>query len=123
MEPGPMPDHIVQQDIMLDDIKEYRKIISGLMYHLHNNYDISDECKTIYKEYNFLSEVTPFNHHYGYIGYELIYEDSQKHRKYISEMMERIKNAGKPECDVIYNGCYSSGIYQYYVLGNYNYQD
>ena len=32
MEPEPMPDHIVQQDIMLDDIKEYRKIISGLMF-------------------------------------------------------------------------------------------
>ena len=39
MEPEPMPDHIVQQDILLDDIKEYRKIISGLMYHLHKNYD------------------------------------------------------------------------------------
>jgi len=120
MEPEPMPDHIVQQDMMLDDIKEYRKIISGLMYHLHKNYDTSDECKTIYNEYNFLSEVTPFNHHYGYIGYELIYEDTQKHRKYISEMMERIKNAGKPECDSIYNECYTSEIYQYYVLGNYN---
>ena len=46
-----MPDHIVQQDIMLDDIKEYRKIISALMYHLHTNYDSSDECKTIYNEY------------------------------------------------------------------------
>ena len=82
-----------------------------------------DECKTIYNEYSFLSEVTPFNHHYGYIGYEPIYEDTQKHRKYIGEMMERIKNAGKSECDTIYNECYSSEIYQYYVLGNDNYQD
>ena len=90
MEPEPMPDHIVQQDIMLDDIKEYRKIISGLMYHLHKNYDTSlIEYQTIYNEYSFLSEVTPFNHHYGYIGYEPIYEDTQKHRKYISEMMEK----------------------------------
>ena len=47
--------------------------------------------------------VTPFNHHYGYIGYEPIYEDTQKHRKYIGEMMERTKNAGKSECDTIYN--------------------
>ena len=123
MEPEQIPDDIVQQDIMLDDIKEYRKIISGLMYHLHNNYDSCDECKTIYNEYKFLSEVTPFNHHYSYIGYEPIYEDTQKHRKYIEEIMNRIKNAQKPECDTIYNECYSSGIYQYYVLGNYNYQD
>ena len=61
MEPEPMPDHIVQQDIMLDDIKEYRKIISELMYHLHNNYDNSDECKTIYNEYNFLSICSSVN--------------------------------------------------------------
>ena len=27
------------------------------------------------------------------------------------------------ECDTIYNECYSSGIYQYYILGNDNYQD
>ena len=38
-------------------------------------------------------------------------------------MMERIRNAGKPECYTIYNECYSSEIYQYYVLGNYNYQN
>ena len=91
------------------------------MYHLQKNYD-SDECKTIYKNL-FLAEITPFNHHYSYIGYELIYADAQKHKKYISDMMERIKNAGKTECDTIYNECYSSGIYQYYVLGNYNYQE
>ena len=123
MEPEPMPDDIVQQDILLDDIKEYRKIISGLMYHLQKNYDTSDECKTIYNEYIFLAKITPFNHHYGYIGYEPIYADAQKHKKYISELMNRIKNAGKTECDTIYNECYSSGIYQYYILENYNYQD
>ena len=35
---------------------------------------------------SFQSKVTPFNHHYGYIGYEPIYEDTQKHRKYINEI-------------------------------------
>ena len=29
-EPEPMPDDIIQQDILLDDIKEFRKIISVL---------------------------------------------------------------------------------------------
>lgn len=121
MEAEPMPDEIVQQDIMLDDIKEYRKIISGLCSHLERNFQTSEESRTILNDFDFLRMITPFNYNYAYIGYDNIYADVQKHRKYIDEMMNRIKNAGQPECDAIYNECYSSDIYQYYVLQNYNY--
>ena len=42
-----MPDDIIQQDILLDDIKEFRKIISALLYNVHLHYNKNDECQKL----------------------------------------------------------------------------
>jgi hypothetical protein len=121
-EPEPMTDDIISQDILLDDIKEYRKLINGLLYRINNKINENDECKTILNDFKNLMNIEPFNYDYAYIGYENIMTDVKKHKKYISEIMERLKNSQDTECDNIYNECYSCYIYQYYYLGNYNYQ-
>jgi hypothetical protein len=118
MEPEPMPDDIIQQDILLDDIKEFRKIISILLYNISKHINTNDECKTILNDFNQLSDIHVFNYDYDYIGYDNVLSDYRKHKKYIREIMERLKNAQVTVCDDIHNECYGSDLYQYYYLGN-----
>ena len=91
MEAEPMPDEIVQQDIMLDDIKEYRKIISGLCSHLERNFQHSEECRTILNDF----DLSRINHLIIIILDMIIFMQMfTKHTGNISsEMMDRIKNA------------------------------
>ena len=46
-EPEPMTDDIISQDILLDDIKEYRKLINGLLYRINNKINENDEWVAI----------------------------------------------------------------------------
>ena len=69
-EPEPMSDDIISQDILLDDIKEYRKLISGLLYKINNKINENYECKTILNDFKNLMNIEPFNYDYAYIGYE-----------------------------------------------------
>mgnify|MGYP001259889679 CR=1 FL=1 len=117
-EPEPVPDDIIQQDILLDDIKEFRKIISGLLYKISNNSDTNDECKTILEHFENMKVIEPFNYEYAYIGYDNVLRDYHKHKKYIDEIMNRLKNANDTVCDDIHNECYECDLYQYYYLGN-----
>lgn len=113
-----MPDDIIQQDILLDDIKEFRKIISVLLYKIYNNNNTNDECKIILEDFDNLRNITPFNYDYDYIGYDNILSDYNEHKKYIEGIMNRLKNANDTVCDDIHNECYDSDLYQYYYLGN-----
>lgn len=113
-----MHDDIIQQDILLDDIKEFRKIISVLLYKIYNNNNTNDECKIILEDFDNLRNITPFNYDYDYIGYDNILSDYNEHKKYIEGIMNRLKNANDTVCDDIHNECYDSDLYQYYYLGN-----
>jgi hypothetical protein len=116
-EPEPMPDDIIQQDILLDDIKEFRKIISGLLYNVNLHYNKNDECDAILNDFNGLPDVGPLNYEYEYKGYDNVLSDYRKHKNYIGKIMERLKNAKNTVCDNIHNECHDSGLYQYYYLG------
>lgn len=109
---------IIQQDILLDYIKEYRRITSVLLSNINKNVETNDECKTIFSEFENIAMLVESEYNYEYVGYEPIFNEYNKYRKYISEIMARLKNAGNNICDRIYNECYTSYIYHYYYLGN-----
>tara|TARA_Y100000817_G_scaffold238143_1_gene190148 strand:+ start:675 stop:1043 length:369 start_codon:yes stop_codon:yes gene_type:complete len=106
-------DNIIQQDILLDDIKAYRNIIYVLLNKI-NQHDHIDDCYSIITEFNTLLNI---DYDYCYNGNDFLINDSNKHRKYIEEIMNRLKNSQNNICDEIYNECYTSQPYQYYYLG------
>lgn len=108
------PDYIIQQDILLDDIKAYRNIIYVLLNKINQHCD-NDDCYSIITEFNTLLNMEDYD--YSYNGYDTLSNDSNKHRKYIEEIMNRLKNSQNNICDEIYNECYSSQSYQYYYMG------
>ena len=118
MESESMQDYIIQQDILLDYIKEFRRIISTLLNIINNKRDENDECKIIMNEFNDLLSIKIYNYDYSYKGYNIIKNDITKHKKYISEIMGRLKDSDNHICDIIHNECFESGIFQYYYLGN-----
>ncbi len=116
-----IPDNIIQQDILFDDIKSFRRIIQLLLFEANNNYYMNDECKTIVYDFINLNDITPLNYNYEYKGYKYVYNDYEKHKQYITDIMNRLKNAQDTICDGIYNRCYTSRIYQQHYLENFNY--
>lgn len=110
-----IPDDIIQQDLLLDDIKEYRKIINVLFYKIQQHLDV-DDCSAIINEFENLLDIEPFNYDYEYSGYDNVLNEYHKHRKYIEEVMNRLKNSQNNICDELYNECFSSEVYRYYYL-------
>jgi hypothetical protein len=113
-EPEPMPDHIIQQDILLDDIKEYRKIIMVLLNQL-NNLD-EPECKNVFFFSEEASASLPSDYDYEYKGIDNIIIDIKQHRLVIKIIMDRLQDSTNNNCKVIYNECYNSPLYQDYYL-------
>jgi len=108
-----MPEHVIDQDILLDDIKEYRKILSGLVEELNDS--TRNECREILNEF----DVSLFEEYdYSYSGLENVQNDVSKHRNEIQKIMSRLEKQDYPESKKIYNDCLTCYIYQYYYLGN-----
>ncbi len=118
MNTEPIPDDIIQQDILLDDIKEFRKIIDVLLNRL-NNQD-NEICKYILTFCDNYLTTIPYDYQYEYKGYEKIVEDINAHKDVIKKIMEKLEDADSNICREIYNECFHSYLYQYYYLGNYN---
>tara|TARA_Y100001970_G_C13956656_1_gene711046 strand:- start:312 stop:683 length:372 start_codon:yes stop_codon:yes gene_type:complete len=113
MEPEPMPEDIQYQDILLDDIKEYRKILSALLDRL--NTSPIKECKDIREDFDVsLLEEYP----YAYSGTENVENDVKKHRNEIKRIMECLEKQDYEYSKEVYNECFNAYIYQYYYLGN-----
>ena len=117
-EPQPIPDDIIQQDILLDDIKEFRKIIGVLINRL-NNRD-SDTCKHILTFCDNYLTTIPGDYQYEYKGYEKIIEDINAHKEVIKKILDKLEDSGDNYCYEIHTECTQSYLYQYYYLGNYN---
>jgi|MEHZ01.5.fsa_nt_MEHZ011463321.1_2 hypothetical protein len=106
-----------QQDILLDRIKSYRKVINDLLYNIYKN-ETNEECKSILCGEWVEKIISIFEYEYDYSyklhpgGYQLVLEDVNKHKEYISEIMARLKNAHDSDCDKIYNECLTSYIYR-----------
>jgi hypothetical protein len=113
MEPEPMPEHVMHQDVLLDDIKEYRKILSGLLEYLNDSE--RDECKDIRNEFN-VSLLEEYD--YAYAGLENVQNDVTEHRNEIERIMSELEKQDNHESKKIYQECYHCYIYQYYYLGN-----
>jgi hypothetical protein len=113
MEPEPMPEHVMHQDVLLDDIKEYRKILSGLLEYLNDSE--RDECKDIRNEFN-VSLLEEYD--YAYTGLENVQNDVTEHRSEIERIMSELEKQDNHESKKIYQECYHCYIYQYYYLGN-----
>lgn len=112
-EPEPMPPDIQYQDILLDDIKEYRKILSVLLNDL-NNSPIQD-CKDIREGFDVsLLEEYP----YAYSGTENVENDVKRHRNEIKRIMEKLEKQDYDYSKKVYHECFNTYIYQYYYLGN-----
>ena len=108
-----MPDDVQYQDILMDDIKEYRKILSGLLDHL-NKSEIQ-ECRDIRNDFDVsLLEDYP----YAYSGIDIIQRDVEKHRNEITRIMSELEKLDDEESKKIHNECLNCYIYQYYYLGN-----
>jgi len=108
-----MPEDVIHQDVLLDDIKEYRKILYGLVEHLHQSE--RNECKLILNAF----DVTLFEEYeYAYSGLENVENDVTKHRGEIHKIMSELEKHDNHESKNIYNECLKCYIYQYYYLGN-----
>ena len=108
-----MPEHVMQQEVLLDDIKEYRKILSGLLEYLNDSE--RDECKNIR---NGFDESLVEDYDYAYAGLESVQNDVTKHRDEIERIMGELEKQDNPESKKIYEECYHCYLYQYYYLGN-----
>jgi hypothetical protein len=113
MEPEPMPEHVMYQDVLLDDIKEYRKILSGLLEYLNDSE--REECRVIRNEFD-VSLLEEYD--YAYAGLENVQNDVSKHRNEIERIMSELEKQDNHESKKIYQECYHCYIYQYYYLGN-----
>ena len=115
--PEPSPDDIIQQDILLDDIKEFRQSIQCF---ITTRYQITlirmMNAKLCWQHFENMKVIGPFNYEYAYIGYDNVLSDYHKYKKYIQEIMDRLKNANGTVCDDIHNECHESGLYQYYYF-------
>ena len=114
-EPEPMPEDVQYQDILLDDIKEYRKILSALLTGL-NNAPIQ-QCKDIRNDFN-LSLLEDYL--YEYAGVENVENDVKKHRDEIKRIMDSLEKQDYEYSKQLYSECFNAYIYQYYYLGNYD---
>lgn len=108
-----MPLEVVEQDILLDDIKEYRKILSGLLTSIHQSEN--NNCKDVLRDFDrSLLEEYP----YAYSGLDTVYRDVDKHKEQIRKMMNRLEILDDKDSKRIFKECYECYIYQYYYLGN-----
>lgn len=108
-----MPPDIQYQDILLDDIKEYRKILSALLDRLNNS--PIQECKDIRNDFD-RSLLDDYEYHYS--GVENVENDVKKHRNEIKRIMDNLEKQDYDYSKQIYNECFNAYIYQYYYLGN-----
>jgi len=108
-----MPEHVMHQDVLLDDIKEYRKILSGLLEYLNDSE--REECRDIRNEFD-VSLLEEYD--YAYAGLENVQNDVSKHRNEIERIMSELEKQDNHESKKIYQECYHCYIYQYYYLGN-----
>jgi len=113
MEPEPMPPDIQYQDILLDDIKEYRKILSALLNRLNDS--PIQECKDIRNDFD-VSLLDDYEYHYA--GVENVENDVKRHRNEIKRIMDHLEKQDYDYSKQIYNECFNAYIYQYYYLGN-----
>ena len=112
-EPEPMPDDVQYQDMLMDDIKEYRKILSGLLDNL-NTSEIQ-ECRDIRIDFDVsLLEDYPW----AYSGVDIVCRDVEKHRNEITRIMGELEKLDDEGSKKIYKECSECYIYQYYYLGN-----
>jgi hypothetical protein len=111
-----MPPDVQYQDILLDDIKEYRTILSALLNRLSNA--SVKECQDIRENFD-TSLLEEYD--YDYAGVENVENDVKKHRNEIKRIMEKLKNQDYECSKEIYNECFNAYIYQYYYLGNHDY--
>tara|TARA_Y100001958_G_C21241605_1_gene569497 strand:+ start:3483 stop:3836 length:354 start_codon:yes stop_codon:yes gene_type:complete len=113
MEPEPMPPDVVEQDILLDDIKEYRKILSGLVRMIQES--TNNNCRDVLRDFNRdLLEEYP----YAYSGLDIVYRDVDNHKEQIRKIMDRLEGLDDEDSKRIFKECYECYIYQYYYLGN-----
>ena len=108
-----MPEHVMYQDVLLDDIKEYRKILSGLLEYLNDSE--REECRDIRNEFD-VSLLEEYD--YAYAGLENVQNDVTEHRSEIERIMSELEKQDNHESKKIYQECYHCYIYQYYYLGN-----
>lgn len=105
---------IIQQDILLDDIKEYRKIISVLLTKLNNSDD--KDCKNILFFSQKHVNTLPYDYEYEYKGLNFIIDDVNDHKEVIQKMMDKLQGSENNYCKELYNECYNSELYQDYYL-------
>jgi hypothetical protein len=113
MELEPMPPDVIQQDILLDDIKEYRKIIFGLIEMIQTS--DNNDCRNVLRDFNrdLLEEYT-----YAYSGLDNVDRDVDNHKEQIRKIMDRLSVLDDEDSKSIFKECYQCYIYQYYYLGN-----
>ncbi len=110
-----MPHDVQYQDILLDYIKEYRKILSLLLDRINNS--LIQECKDIKNDF----DVSLLNdYEYDYAGLENVENDVKRHRNEIKRIMDHLEKQDYDYSKQIYNECFNAYIYQYYYLGNYD---
>ena len=114
MEAQKMPEHIIQQDVLLDDIKEYRKIFRILMERLNNSE--LNECKNIIQNSQDYINIIPDNYEYEYKGIDNILDDVDIHKRVIEKIMNELELSNNNECKEMYNTCYNTDIYQEFFL-------
>ena len=115
-EPEPMPPDVQYQDILLDDIKEYRKILSALLNDLNDS--PIQECKDIRNDFD-VSLLEGYD--YDYAGVENVENDVKRHRNEIKRIMDNLEKQDYDYSKKVYNECFHAYIYQYYYLGNHYY--
>ena len=60
--------------------------------------------------------IGPFNYEYAYIGYDNVLSDYHKYKKYIQEIMDRLKNANDTVCDDVHLIVMNLVYIQYYYF-------
>tara|TARA_B110000046_G_C12948747_1_gene379152 strand:- start:415 stop:765 length:351 start_codon:yes stop_codon:yes gene_type:complete len=113
MEPRPIAPEIIEQDFLLDTIKEYRKILSYLLVCIRGA--LSNECKSVLEMFN-VSLLSGYE--YAYSGVENIQIDVDAYKEEIRKIMDCLENQDNGDSKNIYQECYQSYIYQYYYLEN-----
>lgn len=108
-----MEQSILDQDILLDTIKEYRKIIQGLILTLNNTDNIF--CRELLNKYNNYIDINPFNYDYSYKGVEEIKNDMDEHIQTINTIMNDLKESNDNQCNEIYHVCFNSPIFKEYM--------
>lgn len=107
-----MPSDIIEQDILLDDIKEYRKILEGLISMIQES--SNNDCQNVLRDFDrdLLEEYS-----YAYSGLENVYRDVEQHKDQIRKIIDRLGVLDDEDSKNIFKTCYECHHFQYY-FGN-----